>query len=178
MQIWVCGHLSCKQPVHKGGNRMTAFTGDHLKTVMRPLLRIPAFESRVIVRPDRYRVHASHLEDGDKLPSQGGAVKVKPPATPMPFSRMFRQPSPKKPVSGASVTPEGSTQVHLFMRPISSGAEATPRAPLSPLIANGPATRRTLGLTRPRPRVTELLTTKKRARQVGEAAGWGAAASW
>ena len=134
----VCGHPACKKSVKAGGHRLSCFTGDHLKAVVKTLLPLPCHEKTresVIAKPYYYMVHTSHFLDCDKVPGQGGHQKLKTNATPIPFGVLF---------SSSNMNRSGTeNRGNVFTKAVAQ----TSRVPFTPLQSN--VLHRVSGLRRP-----------------------------
>lgn len=141
-----CGHPGCKKPVKKDGHRMSAFSGDHLRSVVKMLLPLPCHapdRALVIENPSRYRVHTSHFREEDKVPSQGGGRKLKDTAIPIPVVQLFKATTPQHRCNmgaGAknkeNIAPVTNTSLHNHVQRGYGGAQTvagrSPIAGLSP----------------------------------------------
>ena len=119
---------------------MSSFEGEHLRRVVKALLPMPCHAQQrdlVNAKPSEYRVHTVHFRAEDKVPGQGGHLKLKATALPIPFSQLplnDRNVENVNPNTLQEVAAHGATQI------------TPPRAPLAP-IPVGDVQRRTLGLT-------------------------------
>ena len=137
---------------------MSSFTADHLPNVIQALLPMPCHakdRALVLANPSHFRVHTSHFKAADKVPGQGGHVKLKSNAVPIPvpeFRRMREASNTnanKENVDPITRESEGCTG---DMAQRSTALAAQPPVPVQ---------RRVAGLTRPRPQAAPVCFAKR-----------------